>query len=222
MSLDARLPLRDRKQAGELLAAELDCLRERPDLLVLGLPRGGVPVAFEIARALHAPLDVFVVRKIGLPSHPEYAVGAIASGGVQVMDRVPARLARPADLHAVVERESEELRRREQAFRPGLPPLALHGRTVLLVDDGLATGATMEAAVRAVRAQNPCEVAVAVPVGSAAASARLRPLVDLLVVGAQPEPFSAVGIWYRSFPQCGDEEVQALLLQARHADLMAH
>lgn len=222
MSFEDRLPLRDRRQAGELLVNELDLLRDAPDLIVLALPRGGVPIAWEIARALHAPMDVFVVRKIGLPSHPEYAIGAIASGGVQVMDPVPARLARPLDVQAVVERETEELQRREQAYRPGMPPLALRGRNVLLVDDGLATGATMEAAVRAVRQLQARRVCVAAPVGSATAAARLRPLVDTLVLGAEPEPFGAVGVWYREFPQCTDEEVQALLERARHADAIEH
>lgn len=222
MSFEDRLPLRDRRQAGELLAGELDMLRDSPELIVLALPRGGVPVAWEIARALHAPLDVFVVRKIGLPSHPEYAIGAIASGGVQVMDPVPARLARPLEVQAVVERETEELQRREQAYRPGMAPLALRGRNVLLVDDGLATGATMEAAVRAVRQLHARRVCVAAPVGSASAAARLRPLVDTLVLGAEPEPFGAVGVWYRDFPQCTDDEVLALLEQARHAEAIEH
>ncbi|TFZ04882.1 phosphoribosyltransferase [Ramlibacter rhizophilus] len=222
MSLQDRLPLRDRRQAGELLAAELDVLRGTSDLIVLGLPRGGVPVAWEIARALHAPMDVFVVRKIGLPSHPEFAIGAIASGGIQVLDPVPARLARPVDVERVIEREHEELRRREQVYRPDMPPLDLHGRTVLLVDDGVATGATLEAAVRAVRKLQAGrgQVVVAAPVGSASAAARLRPLVDLLVFGAEPEPFGAVGVWYRDFPQCTDDEVLALLARARSAEAL--
>ncbi|MBL0418839.1 phosphoribosyltransferase [Ramlibacter sp. AW1] len=219
MSLAGRLPLRDRQEAGELLAQELDELRGETDLLVLGLPRGGVPVAAEIARVLHAPLDVFVVRKIGLPSHPEYAIGAIASGGIEVMDAEASALARPDQVSQVVARETAELRRRELAYRPGLPPLDLHGRRVLLVDDGLATGATMEAAVRAVRQGGARWIGVAAPVASEAAAHRLRPLADRLFMGALPEPFTAVGMWYRDFPQCSDEEVQQQLAQARQSAL---
>ena len=218
MSLHDQLPLRNRRQAGELLAAELDLLRDEPDLLVLGLPHGGMPVAWEVARALHAPMDAFVVRKISMPQHPEFVIGAIAQGGVQVLDPVPARVARPIDVEAAIERETEELLRRQQLLRPDMPPLTLRGRSVLLVDDGMATGATMEAAVRAARALQPRQLAVAAPVGSAAAVARLRPLVDLLVIGATPEPFGTVAVWYRDFPRCSDEEVQALLAQARHAE----
>jgi putative phosphoribosyl transferase len=222
VTLQHRLPLHDRRQAGELLAAELDVVRTWTDLMVLGLPRGGVPVAWQVARALHAPMDVFVVRKIGLPSQPEYAVGAIASGDVCVMDPVPPGFVSESALREVVLRETAELRRREQAYRGGRPRLELNGRSVLLVDDGIATGATMEAAVRAVRKLHPRCVAVASPVGSAAAAARLRPLVDQLVFGAQPEPFVAVGRWYREFPQCSDEEVQALLVQAWQPSVLHH
>lgn len=218
MSLLDHLPFADRDQAGALLAGELEALRDVPRLIVLALPRGGVPVAFQVAQALHAPLDVFVVRKIGLPHHPEYAVGAIASGGVQIMDPTAGRLTRPDALLAVVRRETEELERRERLYREGRPPLKLEGRSVLLVDDGVATGASLHAAVEAVRKLHPRMVAVAAPVGSVQAAQRLAPHVDLLVFGATPEPFEAVGRWYRQFPQCTDEEVRSLLAQAaRHA-----
>lgn len=216
MTLSDHLPFADRLRAGELLASELDTLRDMPDLIVLALPRGGVPVAFQVAQALHAPLDVFVVRKLGLPHNPEYAVGAIASGGVQVMDPAAARLVRPGDLQAIVHRETAELARRELLYREGRPPLKLEGHSVLLVDDGVATGATLQAAVEAVRKLHPRMVAVAAPVGSVQAAQRLRPLVDLLVFGAMPEPFDAVGQWYRQFPQCTDEEVRTLLARAAH------
>lgn len=211
MATADHLPLRDRRDAGERLVAELDALRDAPDLVVLALPRGGVPVAAPIARALAAPLDVMVVRKLGLPGHDEYAIGALASGGVRVLDPLPPGTVDGRALQATLDREGAELARRERAYRGERPPLRLQGHTVLLVDDGIATGATLEAAVRAVRAQQPRQVVVAAPVASRQAAERLRPLVDLLVLGATPEPFGAVSLWYRDFPQCTDEEVLALL-----------
>jgi len=223
VSLDTHLPFRDREHAGELLAAELSGLRDAPRLLVLALPRGGVPVGRAVAQALHAPLDVFVVRKLALPHSPEYAVGAIASGGVQVMDPDAARLMRPQELLAVVRQETGELERRELAYRGGRPLPSLAGRSVVLVDDGVATGATLDAAVQAVRKLGPLSLCVAAPVGSREAARRLRPKVDLLVFGAMPEPFQAVGLFYQRFPQCTDEEVQAILEHAREGqavDLM--
>ncbi len=215
MTLDAHLPFRDRRQAGELLARELAWMADAPRLIVLALPRGGVPVGCAVAEALHAPLDVFVVRKVALPHSPEYAVGAIASGGVQVMDADAARLMRPQELLSVVRQETEELERRELAYRDGRPLPSLAGRTVVLVDDGVATGATMDAAVQAVRKLGPVSICVAAPVGSHEAQKRLRPRVDQLVFGATPEPFRAVSLFYQQFPQCTDEEVQALLARAR-------
>lgn len=209
------LPWPNRREAGQWLAAELAKLRGAPALRVLALPRGGVPVAWEIAHALAAPLDVFVVRKIGWPGHPEYAIGAIASGGVTVMDPAAAQ-ADARDVQRVVEEETRELQRREQAYRAGLPPLQLTGCTALLVDDGLATGATMEAAVRAARQLGAARIVVAAPVGSAAALARLQALADEVVLAATPEPFHAVGAWYRDFPQCSDQEVLAMLADAGH------
>ena len=217
MSLDAHLPFRDRQHAGELLAGELTCLADAPRLIVLALPRGGVPVGKAVAEALHAPLDVFIVRKVALPHSPEYAVGAIASGGVQVMAPDAARLIRPQELLAVVREETAELERRELAYRGGRPLPSLAGRSVLLVDDGVATGATMDAAVQAVRKLRPLRLCVAAPVGSREAAERLRPKVDQLVFGATPEPFRAVSLFYQQFPQCTDDEVQSLLAHARSA-----
>lgn len=218
---DLPLPLADRREAGRLLARKLAFLQDTPGVLVLGLPRGGVPVAHEIANALHCPLDVFVVRKIGMPGHPEYAIGAIASGEIQVMDHLPTDPRQLERVRAVVRQEQAELQRRERVFRAGRPPLALAGRTVVLVDDGLATGATMEAAARAVLQQQPHELIVAAPVASASAARRLAPWVDRAVYGAVPEPFEAVSPWYQQFPQCSDDEVRALLAPVTQPRLTA-
>jgi predicted phosphoribosyltransferase len=205
------LPYRDRSQAGRVLAAQLSDWRGAPGLLVLGLPRGGVPVAHEVARALAAPLDVFIVRKLGYPGHPEFAMGAIASGGVRVMKVLPGM--RPSDqaIEEVVADEMEELRRREVLYRGTRAPPELRGRTVIVVDDGLATGATMEAAVQALRRHHPRQICVAVPVGARDSCATLAALADKVVCPAQPEPFRAVSLWYRDFPQTSDEEVRQLL-----------
>ena len=215
MPFEHCLPLADRREAGRLLAGELEFLRGQPGLLVLALPRGGVPVGFEVAQALQAPLDVFVVRKIGMPGHPEFAAGAIATGDVQVMDITPGSPLEHLRLQDVLCEEMRELARREQVYRGQRPVPALHGRTVVLVDDGLATGATMEAAARAIRRQRPRLLVAAAPVGSASAAARLAPWVDRLVLGAMPEPFEAVSPWYEDFPQCTDQEVCALLAASR-------
>lgn len=215
MPFEHRLPLADRREAGHLLAAELAFLKDHPQLQVLALPRGGVPVAFEIAQALHAPLDVFLVRKIGMPGHPEYAAGAIASGGIQVMDVIPGNAGDRQRLQDVIERETHELARREQAYRGARPAPDLRGKTVVVVDDGLATGATMEVAVRAIRRQQPAMLVAAAPVASASAAQRLAPWVDHLVLGAVPEPFYAVSPCYQRFPQCTDHEVRHLLEASR-------
>ena len=214
------LPYRDRSQAGRALAAQLSDLRDAPGLLVLGLPRGGVPVAHEVANALHAPLDVFIVRKLGYPGHPEFAMGAIASGGVRVMKVLPGM--RPSDqaIEEVVADEMEELRRREVLYRGRRPAPALRGRSVVVVDDGLATGATMEAAVQALRRHEPRLICVAVPVGARDSCETLATLADKVVCPAQPEPFRAVSLWYRDFPQTSDEEVRQLL--AEHEGVGAH
>jgi len=206
----------DRREAGQALARRLKAYAGRRDVVVLALPRGGVPVAFEVARVLHAPLDVLVVRKLGFPGHAEFAMGAIASGGVRVMNEElpPEYLPPPAVIEAVVSAEQAELERRERAYRGdrGLTPVK--GQTALLVDDGLATGTTMLAAVKAVRSMAPARVVVAVPVGSVQACASLGAIVDELVCLSTPEPFTAVGLWYRAFTQTSDEEVADLLATA--------
>jgi predicted phosphoribosyltransferase len=212
---DVSLPLRNRRQAGRVLAQLLEHHRGDPRLLVVGLPRGGVPVAFEVAQALQAPLDIFVVRKLGVPGHEEYAMGAIASGGVRVMNPTMDIPVAPADLAAVVAREQAELVRREQLYRGSRPAIALQGRTVIVVDDGLATGSTMRAAVLAIRQQEPRRVVVGVPVGAEDTCEALRRDADEVVCAAMPQPFRAVGLWYQEFPQTSDDEVHQLLEQSR-------
>ena len=210
---------RNRTDAGRRLATQLEKYADRPDVLVLALPRGGVPVAFEVAEALHAPLDVFVVRKLGLPAHPELAIGAIASGGVRIVDQSALRRFGVTDeqLAAVAAGEEQELERREQQYRDARPFPDVEGRTVILIDDGLATGATMAAAATALRAGQPARLVVAVPVAAAETCQAFRGLVDEVVCGATPEPFHAVGLWYEDFSQTSDEEVSDLLARARHA-----
>jgi predicted phosphoribosyltransferase len=207
------LRFRDRRDAGAVLAGRLRHLADRPDLLVLALPRGGVPVAYEVARALGAPMDVFVVRKLGLPGYPELAMGAIASGGIRAMNQDVISAYRPsaADIEAVIRAELIELERREREYRDHRPSLPVEGRTVILVDDGLATGSTMRAAVLAIRKLRPARVVVAVPVGARETCAALREVADEVVCAYTPEPFSAVGLWYVDFSQTTDEEVRHLL-----------
>ncbi len=209
---------RDRRDAGRRLAEELGGYAGQAGVVVLALPRGGTPVAHEVARALEAPLDVFMVRKLGIPWNEEYAMGAIASGGEQWLDaRVVHELGiSRSDIENVVAREQRELARRERTYRRGRPPPALHGRTVILVDDGLATGSTMLAAVRAVRRQQPARTVVAVPVASAEACELLRREADEVVCAQVPESFLGVGRWYVDFSQTTDEEVCALLDDAAH------
>ncbi len=212
---DLALPYEDRHHAGRVLAEKLAHYRGRPNLLVLALPRGGVAVGFEVARALEAPLDVFVVRKLGFPGHEEYAMGAIASGGVRVMTPLPGLTVPPEAIAAVVAREQAELVRREQLYRSQRPAISLAGRTVIVVDDGLATGASMRAAVLAIRQQHPAHLVVAVPVGAMDTCRALRGEADEVVCAATPEPFRAVGLWYEKFPQASDAEVSTLLDKAR-------
>ena len=203
---------RDREQAGRVLAQKLAHYAQVPGVVVLGLPRGGVPVAFEVAQALHAPLDVFVVRKLGLPGHEEFAMGAIATGGVIVMNPDVRAFDIPqAAVEGVVARERTELARREAAYRGNRPPRAIDDRVVILVDDGLATGSTMLAAARAVKLGHPRQVVVAVPVAAAETCRTLRGEVDDVVCSMTPEPFRAVGLWYDDFSQVTDAEVRALL-----------
>jgi putative phosphoribosyl transferase len=208
----------NRREAGKVLAALLARYRNNPQVVTLALPRGGVPVAFEIADALGSPLDVFVVRKLGLPGHPEFAIGAIASGGVQVLSDDVVRLygVRQAELDGIVQRERAELDRREREYRRGRPLIDLHHKTAILVDDGLATGASMRAAVQAVRANEPSRVVVAVPVGAPQTCEEFTDIADEVVCARKPQPFSAVGLWYLDFSQTSDEEVRQLLEEREH------
>jgi len=203
----------DRHHAGTVLAGQLRHLAGRKDVVVLALPRGGVPVAFEVARALGVAMDVFAVRKLGLPAHPELAMGAIASGGMRVMNEDVVIRYRPtvAAIEAVTRAERIELERRERAYRNGQPAVSCEGRTVVLIDDGLATGATMRAAVHAVRLLGSARVVVAVPVGARETCEALREVADEVVCALTPEPFSAVGLWYQDFSQTTDDEVRELL-----------
>ena len=216
---DDRRPFLDRSEAGHELARELRRYAGRNDVTVLALPRGGVPVAFPVAEALDAPLEVFLVRKLGTPGHRELAMGAIASGGVRVLNDDVVRWygIRPDQIDAVAAEEQRELERREASYLEGreAPPIA--GRVVILIDDGLATGSTMRAAVQAVRRQQPARVVVAVPVGARETCSDLEALADEVVCARTPEPFSAVGQWYVNFDQTSDEEVRALLRQHAHA-----
>ena len=204
---------RDRTEAGRLLAARLEQYAGKPDVMVLALPRGGVPVAYEVARALPAPMDVFIVRKLGVPGQEELAMGAVATGGVRVLnDQVVKGLGIPEYMiDAVVKWETEELKRRERLYRGDRPPPDVRGKTVILVDDGLATGSTMLAAARALRQQGPARIVVAVPVAAPDTCQLLKADVDEVVCAATPEPFYAVGLWYRDFSQTTDEEVRELL-----------
>jgi putative phosphoribosyl transferase len=211
---------RDRLDAGGAVANLLSAYAHRGDVIVLGLPRGGVPVAVEIARQLDAPVDVFLVRKLGVPGHEELGFGAIAEGGVRVLnDALIADLELPpAAIDRVASREGVELARRQELYRSGRPLPSLRNRVVVLVDDGLATGATMEAAIAAVRLLAPSRVVVAVPVGARETCDRLRRIADELVCAATPEPFDAVGLWYDDFRQTTDDEVRALLHERKSAD----
>jgi putative phosphoribosyl transferase len=204
---------RDRADAGRQLLARLEDYRGRPDVLVLGLPRGGIPVAYEVARGLGVPLDVFLVRKLGVPGQEELAMGAIASGDVRVINRgvVDALRIPPDVLDRVAAQESRELQRRRRQYRGDRPEPDVRGRTVILVDDGLATGSTMRAAVAALRQQGPARIVVAVPVAAPSTCEELRREVDQIVCPATPEPFMAVGRFYDDFSQTTDDEVTTLL-----------
>lgn len=214
--MKTRTRFRDRSEAGRRLAAALEGYAGRRNLLVLALPRGGVPVGFEVARALKAPLDVMLVRKLGVPGHEELAMGAIASGGVRILsdDVIAAFGITDRVIAAVAAQEQEELDRREKLYRDNRPSPLIRGRTVILVDDGLATGSTMRAAGLAIRAQNPEHLVVAVPVAPAETCAALRREVDDVICAASPEPFFAVGNWYEDFSQTSDAEVHELLERA--------
>lgn len=207
---------KDRTEAGRTLAERLMRYANRSDTLVLGLPRGGVPVAFEVARTLNAPLDVVIARKLGVPGQEEFAMGAIASGGVTVFnEEIMEQLNISAEsLQAVIARETEELERREVMYRGGQSPLDVSGRIVILIDDGLATGSTMQAAIAALKNQ-AFRLVVAVPVAAQQTCEELRAIVDELICATTPEPFYGVGQWYENFSQTTDEEVQRLLKKAQ-------
>lgn len=209
---------RDRAQAGYMLASKLVLYAERPDVLVLALPRGGVPVAFEVAKALHVPLDVFLVRKLGVPGQEELAMGAIASGGIRVINEDVVRMLHiPASIiEEVAGKELRELERRERLYRDDRPLPVIQQRVVILIDDGLATGATMRAAVHALRVQHPARLVVAVPVAASPSCEALRAEVDEVIAPLTPEFFRGVGWWYENFAQVSDKEVHTLLAQAEH------
>jgi putative phosphoribosyl transferase len=211
------LIFKDRVDAGRLLAMQLKEYANQPDLLVLGLPRGGVPVAFEVARALKAPLDVFLVRKLGVPGHEELAMGAIASGDVRILNDMVVKGLNIANeaINQVTERELNELQRRERQYQGDNPGPEVHNHTVILIDDGLATGTTMRAAAIALRQQQPARIIVAVPVAAPETCDEFRDLVDEVVCAVTPRELYAVGLWYEDFSQTSDDEVVELLERSR-------
>ena len=215
-------PFRDRTEAGRLLAQKLREYANRDDVVVLALPRGGVPVAYEVANTLNVPLDIFLVRKLGVPGNEELAMGAIASGGVRVLNEEVVRALNIPDeiVDEVAEKEERELERREREYRRGRPPVDVRGRTAILIDDGLATGSSMRAAALALRNNQPAQIVVAVPVGAPSTCAEFESEVDKVVCAVTPEPFWGVGQWYRDFSQTSDEEVRDLLRRA--ASFPAH
>src|SRR5437588_229161 len=212
---------RDRKEAGKLLAAQLAAYANQQDLIVLSLPRGGVPVGFEIALALHAPLDVIVVRKLGVPGQEELAMGAIATSGIRILNKDVVQFLNIPDevVDHVTAQELKELERRERLYRGERPAYDVGGRTIILVDDGIATGATMHAAVAAIKQRQPTRIIIAVPTAAPSTCDEFAMEVDELVCVIRPEPFIAVGYWYRQFSQTSDEEVRSLLEQANHGFL---
>jgi putative phosphoribosyl transferase len=216
MSLGFARPFRNREHAGKVLAARLATYAHGPGTVVLGLPRGGVPVAYEVASALGLPLHVFLVRKLGVPGQEELAMGAIASGGIRVMNEDVLRALPISDtaIERVAAKEQRELERRETRYRDDRPFPDLKGRTVILVDDGLATGSTMRAAVRAVRQRQPARIVVAVPTAAAETCHELAKDVDEIVCLITPDPFHAVGLWYEEFSQTTDEQVRELLARS--------
>jgi putative phosphoribosyl transferase len=213
---------RNRKEAGLLLAKELAAYEHFPNLLILAFPRGGVPVGFEIAKALHAPLDVVLVRKLGVPGHEELAMGAIATGGVRLLNDSVVRMFQISrrEIEWIVEKEELELQRRERLYRGERAQLVIRGRALILVDDGIATGATMRVAIAALRAQRPSSITAAIPVGPRSTCEELRTEVQQVVCLSSPSEFHAIGLWYEDFNQVSDEEVCYLLERAereRHA-----
>lgn len=221
MMKDAKMALfRDRRDAGKKLAQKLMTYAGRTDVIVLALPRGGVPVAYEVALALRAPLDIFIVRKLGLPGHEELAIGAIASGSARVLNKDIIQYLNISDeaIDAIAQRELQELERRERAYRGNRPPLNVENRTIILIDDGLATGASMRAAVAGLRAQNPAHIVVAVPTAAPETCEALEPEVDQMICATTPEPFYGVSRWYEDFSQTTDEEVKTLLAEAMYQE----
>ncbi len=206
----------DRREAGELLARKLQAYADRRDVVVLGLPRGGVPVAYEVARSLHAPLDVFVVRKLGVPGHEEFAMGAIASGGARVLNQILVRQLGISnrDIEEVIATEQRELERREREYRGDVPFIDVRDRVVILVDDGLATGASMSVAVAALRRERPAKIVVASPVASTDAMEVLCRAADDCVFVVVPHDFRSVGVWYVNFAATTDDEVQDFLARS--------
>lgn len=205
----------DRTEAGKLLAAQLGEYADRSDVWVLGLPRGGVPVAYQIAQALNLPLDICLVRKLGVPGQPELAMGAIAPGNIMVLNDEILRsigISRLA-LQQVLEDEKQELERRDRTYRENRPEPDVQGKTVLLVDDGIATGSTLRAAIATLRQKHPQEIVVAVPVASVSACELLRAIVDKIICLSTPEPLNSIGMWYLDFSQTSDQEVKHLLAQ---------
>jgi predicted phosphoribosyltransferase len=217
----SRRVFRDRREAGRVLARLLDAYRADPDVVVLGLPRGGIPVAWEVAAALGAPLDAFVVRKLGVPGHEEYAAGALAPDGHMVVNDDVLRSLRitKEQLQGIAEREGRELARRETAYRDGRPPVDVTGKTVLVVDDGLATGASMRAAVQALRDRDPEKIVIAVPTAPGSSYQEFAELADDLVCASTPDPFFAVGESYWEFGQTTDDEVRELLATPTTAEI---
>ncbi|MBW4448420.1 MAG: phosphoribosyltransferase [Spirirestis rafaelensis WJT71-NPBG6] len=212
---------KDRTAAGKLLAEKLVAYANRSDALVLALPRGGVPVAFEVAKALNAPLDVFVVRKLGVPGQKELAMGAIADGGVRILneDIIRDEKIDPEAIEKVTVEEQQELQRRQNLYRGDRPKPVIQGRTILLIDDGLATGATMRAAIAALHKQQPAKIVVGVPTSSPQTCQEIKSQVDEIICAQTPSPFYSVGFWYEKFPQTTDQEVRDLLNQAANRQL---
>ena len=210
---------RDRKEAGKLLAEQLVTYANQQNVIVLALPRGGVPVGFEIAQALHVPLDVIVVRKLGVPGQEELAMGAIATGGIRILNKDVVQFLDISDevIDEITTHEIQELERRERLYRGERPAYDISGRTVILVDDGIATGATMQAAVAAIKLRQPSRIIIAVPTAAPSTCDEFAVEVDELVCVIRPEPFIAVGYWYRQFSQTSDEDVRSLLEQANHS-----
>lgn len=211
-------PFKDRRDAGRKLAQKLTAYAGQPNLLVLSLPRGGVPVAYEVARTLNAPLDICIVRKLGLPGQEELALGAIASGGVRELNLDIVRTLNIPDevINLVAKRELQELQRREKLYRGDRPPPEVRDRRIILIDDGLATGASMRAAIAGLRLQHPARIVIAVPVAAQEVCEAFRSEVDEIVCAITPEPFYGVGRWYEDFSQTTDEEVRILLEEANH------